>query len=530
MKKTLSLMALVCATGIAWSQEAVVHINERALYGDTVFVNPGESFVLTANPYIPVKYFNGLYTVDTIAYNPVDTSFSAGTIVPGSYDDRFSSWDTLPFPFYFFGEAQNGYCVGENGMLSFNDYAAGQMCEYNYSAGLPWPDGTSGAPNNLTYMRKAIYGVYQDNFSSTYTVNPDGIYRGIIGTFPRRKLVCSWNNVPVYNSSTFRSTYQIVCYEATNIIEVHVKKRSVGTTSWGVYGIIGIQNATGQPQVRGALGTTTMYVNDNSPAAFFPTGYNPATTAFDSVAFRFTPQGISTRMLEWYRLLSNGDIVHLTTDITAADGYYTVVESASTDSVLTTAVVRPNGIERFVCHLRFSDASNTLYDLYDTICLRTTIPATVTALANDDTLGSTLGSGIYSQGDTVTLMALPQVGTLFQGWDNGSTANPYLLAVDGDTTVTALFSVCANDTLYIHDTVYVGVDEVTLMPVTLYADGGDIVVGGADGRTVQLFDAVGRLLAVKPSAEGLVRFSVPASGTYMIQVDGLPVRRIVIVK
>ena len=94
------------------------------------------------------------------------------------------------------------------------------------------------------------------------------------------------------------------------------------------------------------------------------------------------------------------------------------------------------------------------------------------------------------------------------------------------------------DTVYIHDTIYIpqeGIGDVETTPVKLYSRDGDIVVEGAAGREVRMYDVVGRLMATRrastsSASDGEVRLHVTASGTYLVQVEGLPARRIVVVK
>ena len=87
-----------------------------------------------------------------------------------------------------------------------------------------------------------------------------------------------------------------------------------------------------------------------------------------------------------------------------------------------------------------------------------------------------------------------------------------------------------HDTVYIHDTIYVGVDEVEAVNVKIYGSEGQVVVEGAEGQQVTLFDAVGRQLAVRRDEYGLLRLEVPATGTYLVKVGTLPARKIVVVR
>ncbi len=87
-----------------------------------------------------------------------------------------------------------------------------------------------------------------------------------------------------------------------------------------------------------------------------------------------------------------------------------------------------------------------------------------------------------------------------------------------------------HDTVYIHDTVYVSIDDVETVDYMIYQQGGQIVVEGADGQPVAVYDAVGRLLATRRDTFGAVRFEAPVSGAYLVRVGNAAARRIVVVR
>ena len=101
-----------------------------------------------------------------------------------------------------------------------------------------------------------------------------------------------------------------------------------------------------------------------------------------------------------------------------------------------------------------------------------------------------------------------------------------------------------HDTIYLHDTVYItniihdtvyidptqDIDGAMEPEARLYQRGGQLVVEGAEGRAVVLYDAVGRRLAVRREESGLVLLDVPASGAYLVRVGEGPARRVVVVR
>ena len=87
--------------------------------------------------------------------------------------------------------------------------------------------------------------------------------------------------------------------------------------------------------------------------------------------------------------------------------------------------------------------------------------------------------------------------------------------------------------VHLHDTIYIteeGVGGVEGVNAKVYSSRGQIVVEGAEGNTVWLYDAVGRLLATRQDDYSALRFDVPATGTYLIKVGNHPARRVVVVR
>lgn len=360
----------------------VVSRQYRAQGWDTAVTCQNRSIELKAEPFIPVQFFNGTYIVESIPYNPPDTSFALGTRMPPMADDNFApSVTQIPYPFYFFGIRKTSFILGANGMVSFSPTATGgSSCAWSYSAPIPWTDNTSGAPNSLSSMRDAIYGVYEDtdpSVTSGHSATDWGMYYGIQDAYPCRKIICSWKDMSQFSCNSMHCTYQIVCYEGSNIIEVHIKQRQVCSNWNGGRGIVGIQNATGMPQQPPASpidpSTNRFYPNyqvvSGSPASFAAPGWNPSTTSTNNIAFRFTPQGTTMKQYKWYRLFDDGrDSVELSTDLNDTNGYYIPMNSNNSEHpTLTTARVRPTYPSRYVMELRFMNANSDWYFLRDTI-------------------------------------------------------------------------------------------------------------------------------------------------------------------
>ena len=89
-----------------------------------------------------------------------------------------------------------------------------------------------------------------------------------------------------------------------------------------------------------------------------------------------------------------------------------------------------------------------------------------------------------------------------------------------------------HDTIYVHDTIYLqegeGIDNIALLNAKIYQRNGQIVVEGAEGNPVYLYDVVGRLLAMRRETMQEVLLDVPASGAYLVKIGDAPARRVVV--
>ena len=202
--------------------------------------------------------------------------------------------------------------------------------------------------------------------------------------------------------------------------------------------------------------------------------------------------------------------------------------------------------------------------------------------------GVTTGSGSYSAGETATAGIYPAAGYTFTGWNDGNTQNPRQVVMNSNRTLTATLTQCSttvqhdtvtlvehdtvtltqhdtvtltqhdtvtltqhdtvtltdtvvvveydtiflHDTLVVHDTVYItgeGIGNIDALALKVYSSQGQLVVEGADGNTVTLYDVTGRVLATKRDEYLPLRFDVPVSGTYMIKAGNHPARKVVVI-
>lgn len=351
---------------------------------DTVVNCNVERITLHADTFITTQHFNGTYLVEEIPYNPPEP-FTFGTRMPIGTDDDFGPSVNISFPFCFFGYQKTQITIGANGLGTFASGASNAGCPWSYSAPIPWNNQSIGnVPGSLEIMRDAIYGVYEDTYPPA-APSPRGIYYGSSpeSDYPCRHICFSWNHVPQFNhsgsdSTTHNCSYQIVIYEGTNIIEVHVRDRMAADSWNGKNGIIGIQNATGETQVshyhQTGWGTDpSFYIRPNSPAAFFPEGFNTFQTNIHNRAWRFTPQGETVKNIRWYRLIedANGNVidsVEVGNQVGDTNGYYIDVNQRTSISVA------PNRTTRYMVTCRYQSATGYWYgrdgnSMHDTITI-----------------------------------------------------------------------------------------------------------------------------------------------------------------
>ena len=383
------------------------NIRYRRMGWDTVVTCSGPELIMSCMPYIPARKFNGTYYVDEIPYNPPDTTFYLNynpaldannpykkKLAITNDDDWAPSYINIAFPFYFFGIQKTQFILGDNGIVTFAkpaNYNGGGECPYATTTPLPWPSAVPSTPScDASLMRDAIYGVFEDTYTGSngsYMSGNQGIYYGVIDDPPCRKIIASWNQIPVYSDQTKRQSYQIVCYEGSNIIEIHVKTRNCCPSTNGGNGLIGIQNATGQAQVHSSDPTAPNSATsiDGKPAAFYPSSngftgtYNNGMfhEAITTRAWRFTPAttaATNSPVYGWLRIFDDGrDSIELQSVATNpnavndTNGYYEPMSDDNSCRTLTKAHVRPTVPSKYVFYMKFKNANNEWYRLYDTV-------------------------------------------------------------------------------------------------------------------------------------------------------------------
>ena len=260
--------------------------------GDPYVDAGADTSVTCTNPCVDLigSYF---YSGQTTTYLPIPIPYTpfpynVGQPILVNIDDSWSNAINLPFNFCFFGINYNKVVIGSNGLLTFDlSYAGGGI------GTCPWSlVGVNPLPNPLL-PKNSIMGVFED----IDPTNQGVIYWQLTGTYPSRKLVVSFYEIPHYGdpnsvstgycSSPLFLTSQIVLYETTNAIDIYIKNKPVCTGWNNGLAIEGIQNA-------------------NGTIAHTITGRNNTVWTATNDAYRFLPMGPSIVSFSW---LQNGSVI-----------------------------------------------------------------------------------------------------------------------------------------------------------------------------------------------------------------------------
>lgn len=188
------------------------------------------------------------------------TIFNAGIVA----DDTYSGLRPIGFSFNFYGVSYNQFVIGANGNISFTDSLAGT---YN-----PWSIVTSLAGSTI---RNSICGPWCD---MDFPENGGSCTMQLTGTAPSRKLAVTYCRTSMYNIPYCQGewiTSQIILYETSNIVEVHIMHKTICTAWNNGRAICGVINASGS--------SSTI-----APARDWSTNWNAT-----NEAWRFTPLSAS---------------------------------------------------------------------------------------------------------------------------------------------------------------------------------------------------------------------------------------------
>lgn len=118
---------------------------------------------------------------------------------------------------------------------------------------------------------------------------------------------------------------------------------------------------------------------------------------------------------------------------------------------------------------------------------------------------------------TAVINASANAGFRFDHWSDGNTDNPRVLTVSTDTIIIGYFLPEG-----------VGISDAVQLVVTVMAQGLDVVVEGAAGQRIRVFDMMGRTVATLNEAKETEHFRMMVAGVYLVQVGDGTAQRVVI--
>lgn len=254
MKQTLLIIS-ICLHAAAIAQSITA-------YPDTTICS-GEPIQLYA--VVDGTYGTEAYTYESIPFAPEPVG---GTVV-NMVDDTHTGPFPIGFDFCFFGEVYTHFYIASNGWISFVN-PTGAM-DVNWTPDGPIPDAAANVP------KAAIFGPWTDWHTGLCT---NCIYRETVGVAPNRKLIVSFDEVPLFSCTGFEGVFQFVLHETTNKIENHLTDVDV-CPAWDLgIAVQGIQNADGSEGYAVAGRNATNWSASNESWAWLPdaiTWYETAT-------------------------------------------------------------------------------------------------------------------------------------------------------------------------------------------------------------------------------------------------------------
>lgn len=141
---------------------------------------------------------------------------------------------------------------------------------------------------------------------------------------------------------------------------------------------------------------------------------------------------------------------------------------------------------------------------------------TLTVLSANETMGYTVGSGVWPDDDPVSIEAVPHPNYHFTNWNDNVTTNPRNIVLTSDTTFTAYFAY--ND----------GVEDYSSENILVYTRPGTIMVSVEIPKSIWVYDMQGRLVAHRPD-DGSTTCAIPVSGgTYLVKLGDVSLKKVVV--
>lgn len=141
----------------------------------------------------------------------------------------------------------------------------------------------------------------------------------------------------------------------------------------------------------------------------------------------------------------------------------------------------------------------------------------ITVLSANDAMGTVTGGGMCDYGSVVQIQAYPSAGYEFVYWNDGNTDNPRDITVTGNATYVANFQPT------------VGIDGNNLSAVSVYSHDHQIVVCHAEGKSIEIYDVLGKLVAYDTqNSQELRQFTISTKGIYLVRVGEAFFKKVIV--
>ncbi len=276
-------------------------------------ISCGSTTTLTAS--ITPTQSTSAYATSQVAYNP--DPYNQGTVVNLSDDQNTTSPIPIGFSFCYFGNTYTNFYISSNNWIGFSPGQTTTWVTTNI------PTNSGAAPRN------AIMGPWQDILPTT---GQQQIRYRVYGTAPFRRLVVSFNNVPMFSCTGLLYTSQIKIYETTNIIETHIANKPTCPGWNNGNAVHGLHNANGTVAVVVPGRNNTQWTTSNE-------------------CIRFTPNGAAAYIVDWLdqnnTVVGTGLSINVTPPVTTnytARLTYTCGNQQFTDQVQVAIPNMPNAM------------------------------------------------------------------------------------------------------------------------------------------------------------------------------------------
>lgn len=477
MKKLL----LVLFTGLLFSAEIYAQCLNTGINGTTVNL-PCNSPCSTLVFKVPHLKSTENYVLSSIPFAPFAWVTPGGTEDPALYaDDQYSASFALPFSFCFYGTSYTDAVVGSNGIITFD--LSNTSCSNAYTISPPIAsDGGGGiqcSQGASYYPRATVMGPFFDHDPRTLSVggvnaSPDDrkIEWRVEGTSPCRRFVVSYFHIGMFGTTcglTTPSTFQMVLYENTGIIEVFILNKSCNSSTNSGRGILGIQNWNRDQAVAAAGKNATQWNEQN-------TGY------------RFTPNGTTSRYVTAQLLTLSGTVVSTADTSTTTPGLL---------DIKFQNICPPSTSNTYIVKTVYTDCANAALQLVTT-----------------DTVTITKSNNLNATTTVIPAACASPTGSVTINVPAGNGAPPFTYSVDGGagTTVPAT-SYTFNNLAPGPHTAYVVDAGGCNTPLTFTVTQQNVVLNTSASSTATSCAGV---------SNGTITIAVPSNGTgpYQYSING----------